>query len=406
MPPPRDQEALFGLYLNRDREETLLAYNVLLAIRDAFSATLGVDYFTAILDDPDEARAMHNLHCNRVRSRWHSRRPAEGILGAGRSIQARPGLAGLAALRPQRSAGPRGMAGRGNGRPKLGLFHAGRGREVGPGCRGGSPRKPMPGGNALPQAPGHLMGIAEHVGGKVIAGLPPETRNARDMTAMLAGNRGTQQYSGTSSTAPKGFTIPSMSSGESASGAPTGSRSKPFSVELSTEAATNLAKHIGEAVNNKQDERPWWKKLSDTFRGGAQRGHEQTEGALNKYDPLSRVRNWAGGKLKGLLGGKTPAEETAAADQPLPNTVMELARSNQARLRGSLLQDVEKFPPGDSKGWSQIIKPPPMPGQMAAAAGEAPPIAGEAAAGSSQAAVGSAAAEGVGALEGEGLLRR
>ena len=67
--PEPDQECLFGLYLNRDRQETRRAYATLRAIRDAIgSDVMGKEYFHAAVDDPAEAEALYNLHVNRVQS--------------------------------------------------------------------------------------------------------------------------------------------------------------------------------------------------------------------------------------------------------------------------------------------------------------------------------------------------
>ena len=68
-PPSYDQECLFGLWLNREREGLRRGYDVLRAVREALGGgPIGEEYFDAIFDDPAEAQAMHALHASRFRA--------------------------------------------------------------------------------------------------------------------------------------------------------------------------------------------------------------------------------------------------------------------------------------------------------------------------------------------------
>jgi hypothetical protein len=67
--PGIDRECLFGLYVNRDREELRRSFGVLRAIREALGGgAIGSAYFAAVYDDPAEAEAAYNMHVHRTQT--------------------------------------------------------------------------------------------------------------------------------------------------------------------------------------------------------------------------------------------------------------------------------------------------------------------------------------------------
>lgn len=53
---------MLGLLLNANRVETRRSYGTLKAIQGAFASTVGIEYFRALYDDPDEAEARFMMH--------------------------------------------------------------------------------------------------------------------------------------------------------------------------------------------------------------------------------------------------------------------------------------------------------------------------------------------------------
>jgi hypothetical protein len=58
---------LIGLYLNQHRVRTRQSYVALCGARDAFGESVPAQYFEALYDDPEEAKAQHAMHVSRVR---------------------------------------------------------------------------------------------------------------------------------------------------------------------------------------------------------------------------------------------------------------------------------------------------------------------------------------------------
>jgi hypothetical protein len=59
---------MLGLLLNTQRVETRRSYGTLQAIRNAFTQSIGPEYFHALYDDEDEAEAMYTIYKARVES--------------------------------------------------------------------------------------------------------------------------------------------------------------------------------------------------------------------------------------------------------------------------------------------------------------------------------------------------
>jgi hypothetical protein len=64
--PKVDGYFLLGLRACQQRVELRRAYTMMRAVQDAFSDTVPEVYFQALYDDPEEAKAMHELHKSRV----------------------------------------------------------------------------------------------------------------------------------------------------------------------------------------------------------------------------------------------------------------------------------------------------------------------------------------------------
>ena len=200
-------------------------------------------------------------------------------------------------------------------------------------------------------APPGIMNLAQHVGGKVIEDLPPETRNARMMTALLgASGKGNGKTPPAQTAAPQpepigpgSRTMPlyggARGSGEAIAG-PTGSKSKPFTVELTQPTVQNLAKQIGQ--QKKPEEKPSaWRKFSGNFGSGWS--------AAGKYDPLAWLGRKAGDWAKGLLGTKSkeqPKAETADQKESFLDLAKRLAERNAAKQQ-ELYPDRKLVTPGD-----------------------------------------------------------
>ena len=252
------------------------------------------------------------------------------------------------------------------------------------------------------------MQAAQIVGGNAIPGMPPVTRNAPAMTRYLAGQ-----------TAPPAPTVAQAKSGDwnvlgsvgqtigtfptqqaaqaGVSDAPSGSKARPFYIEIGSECSRNLAKEIGEAQKRKESEKPLspmqqaLKPLTDVL-GAFGRGHKAGKEALAGKTPLGMVKNYAAGKIKNWLNIKDP--EPAAAEAAPKNWALESAQKNAKLLSrfgkgGKLSAEQDPFGTlaggpreemqanigrkvaesdlwsasgqGSAKGWSQRIAPPPVP---------------------------------------------
>ena len=175
--------------------------------------------------------------------------------------------------------------------------------------------------------PGSVAQAAQVVGGKVVPDMPAGSHNARALAAMLGGSSPTSVAQ--AAAAPPGFSIPSAGSAPAGTG-PTGSKSRPFSVEFTSEAANNLAKQIAAQAAKQGDPASQPQNLWQRFRGafgpqggpGPHRGKEgpwdkfasafgQGREAVRPYSPVHQLSRWIGGKLRGALG--KPSAETGIA---------------------------------------------------------------------------------------------
>ncbi|MGO9108541.1 MAG: hypothetical protein ACLP9L_04845, partial [Thermoguttaceae bacterium] len=112
--------------------------------------------------------------------------------------------------------------------------------------------------------------------------------------------------------------LPGRSSAEAGNG-PKGTKSSPFSVDVSAETCRNLAKLIAEA-QKKEPQPGYLERFFKAFGRGAS--------TVQAYSPMVQGKEWLAGKVKGLLGIKPEKEEEP---QPLPNAVMDIARRNAGR---------------------------------------------------------------------------
>ena len=248
---------------------------------------------------------------------------------------------------------------------------------------------------------GAVSHAAQIVGGQVIEGQPEVTRNAKDMTAFLAGVKPganpSQSYQGIGTGYAKTF-AEQLGGGQSPTGEPTGSRSKPFTVELSAAAATNLASQIWKASN--QDKKPEpspLQKFLSAFGKGEKATEESTlpnavktiaERNAARMGMTKAMPNWlnkAGGidlleqrnlgeKFNALQGTTAAKHDAKPTDSAMKG--INLAEKGQARSTGG--------------GFSSLIASPPPAAEAAEAAG-----AGEVATGLSALAVGAGETVGV-----------
>lgn len=74
--PKRNHELYCGLLLNSARIEQRRGYGLLRAIADAFahvtSGELAPEYFEALADSPEDAKALYDLYRSRVQWARHS----------------------------------------------------------------------------------------------------------------------------------------------------------------------------------------------------------------------------------------------------------------------------------------------------------------------------------------------